>query len=63
MCQLDNKPIHHTTNYDTENLVVRRGLQFFIRVTFISGVPADDDFQLEFMIGEFWSHLLLAGDT
>lgn len=63
MCQLDNKTTHHTTNYDIENLVVRRGLQFFIRVNFSRDVTTDDDFQLEFMIGEFWSHLPLVGDT
>ncbi|KAM9839261.1 coagulation factor XIII A chain-like [Aulostomus maculatus] len=50
MCQSVNKSRHFTTAYDIPNLVVRRGQQFEIRVTF-SGPVTPDDFQVEFMIG------------
>ncbi|KAM9337122.1 coagulation factor XIII A chain-like [Symphorus nematophorus] len=51
MCQSVNKPAHHTTYYDLHNLVVRRGFEFFIRVTFSRTLTPQDDFQLEFLIG------------
>lgn len=53
MCQSINKPNHYTTSYDIENLVVRRGQEFIIRVTFNRAMLPADDFQLEFLIGEF----------
>lgn len=53
MCQQINKPKHFTTDYDTESLVVRRGLEFLVRVTFSRPLSEQDDFQLEFLIGEF----------
>lgn len=53
MCQSINKPNHYTTAYDIENLVVRRGQEFIIRVTFNRMLSPADDFQLEFLIGEF----------
>lgn len=53
MCQSINKPNHYTTAYNTENLVVRRGQEFIIRVTFNRTLSPADDFQLEFLIGEF----------
>lgn len=53
MCQQINKPNHYTTAYDIENLVVRRGLEFIMRVTFSRPLTPEDDFQLEFLIGEF----------
>ncbi|XP_036935017.1 coagulation factor XIII A chain-like [Acanthopagrus latus] len=51
MCQQINKPNHYTTAYDTGNLVVRRGQEFVIRVTFSRPLADGDDFQLEFLIG------------
>nr|XP_046226724.1 coagulation factor XIII A chain-like [Scatophagus argus] len=51
MCQQINKPNHYTTAYDTQNLVVRRGQEFLIRVTFNRPLTDQDDFQLEFLIG------------
>lgn len=56
MCQQVNKPNHYTTAYDTQNLVVRRGQEFVMRVTFSRPLTQEDDFQLEFLIGqfEFW---------
>lgn len=53
MCQQQNKPNHYTTAYDTGNLVVRRGQEFVVRVTFSRPLADGDDFQLEFLIGEF----------
>uniref|UniRef100_A0A3B4XS77 protein-glutamine gamma-glutamyltransferase n=1 Tax=Seriola lalandi dorsalis TaxID=1841481 RepID=A0A3B4XS77_SERLL len=46
-----NKPNHFTSAYDIENLVVRRGLEFVIRVTFNRPFAEGDDFQVEFLIG------------
>uniref|UniRef100_A0A671WPC7 Transglutaminase-like domain-containing protein n=1 Tax=Sparus aurata TaxID=8175 RepID=A0A671WPC7_SPAAU len=51
MCQQQNKPNHYTTAYDTGNLVVRRGQEFVVRVTFSRPLADGDDFQLEFLIG------------
>ncbi|GAA6231224.1 coagulation factor XIII A chain [Lates japonicus] len=51
MCQQVNKPNHFTSAYDIENLVVRRGQEFIIRVTFSHPPTPEDDFQLEFLIG------------
>uniref|UniRef100_A0A672FMX0 protein-glutamine gamma-glutamyltransferase n=1 Tax=Salarias fasciatus TaxID=181472 RepID=A0A672FMX0_SALFA len=56
MCQNINKPTHYTTEYDTNNLVVRRGQEFIIRVTFSRLLTQQDDFQLEFLIGPNPSH-------
>lgn len=58
MCQQTNKANHYTTAYDTSNLVVRRGQEFIVRVTFNREVVPGDDFQLEFLIGELPSHWL-----
>ncbi|XP_062235158.1 coagulation factor XIII A chain-like isoform X2 [Platichthys flesus] len=51
MCQLINKPNHFTTAYDLQNLVVRRGQEFVVRITFSRALTQQDDFQLEFLIG------------
>ncbi|XP_040921592.1 coagulation factor XIII A chain-like [Toxotes jaculatrix] len=51
MCQQINKPNHFTSAYDIQNLVVRRGLEFLVRVTFSRPLTPGDDFQLEFLIG------------
>ncbi|XP_029979588.1 coagulation factor XIII A chain-like [Sphaeramia orbicularis] len=51
MCQHINKPYHHTTEYETHNLVVRRGQRFIVQVHFSRRLTSDDDFQLEFLIG------------
>lgn len=51
MCQQINKPNHYTTAYDIQNLVVRRGQEFIMRVTFSRPLAQGDDFQLEFLIG------------
>lgn len=58
MCQQINKANHYTTAYDTSNLVVRRGQEFIVQVTFNREVVPEDDFQLEFLIGELPSHWL-----
>uniref|UniRef100_A0A3Q0T0R5 protein-glutamine gamma-glutamyltransferase n=1 Tax=Amphilophus citrinellus TaxID=61819 RepID=A0A3Q0T0R5_AMPCI len=51
MCQDINKPKHYTTDYNTPNLVVRRGQEFVMRVTFNRPLVAGDDFHIEFQIG------------
>ncbi|XP_039982997.1 coagulation factor XIII A chain-like isoform X2 [Xiphias gladius] len=51
MCQQINKPNHFTSAYDVENLVVRRGQEFVVRVTFSRPLTEGDEFQLEFLIG------------
>uniref|UniRef100_A0A3Q3KL59 protein-glutamine gamma-glutamyltransferase n=1 Tax=Monopterus albus TaxID=43700 RepID=A0A3Q3KL59_MONAL len=50
MCQQVNKPAHHTTAYNVQNLVVRRGQEFVMNITFNLPLTADDDFQVEFLI-------------
>ncbi|XP_028427271.1 coagulation factor XIII A chain [Perca flavescens] len=52
MCQQINRPQHKTASYNTPNLVVRRGQEFLLRVTFNRPLAQSDDFQLEFLIGE-----------
>ncbi|XP_068160153.1 coagulation factor XIII A chain-like [Antennarius striatus] len=52
MCQDTNKASHLTGDYDTDNLVVRRGRAFIMKVTFNHRPPSNDDFQLEFTIGK-----------
>uniref|UniRef100_A0A3B4ZKW4 Transglutaminase N-terminal domain-containing protein n=1 Tax=Stegastes partitus TaxID=144197 RepID=A0A3B4ZKW4_9TELE len=52
MCQNINKPNHFSGAYDTQNLVVRRGQEFVVRVSFNRALVQQDDFQLEFLIGE-----------
>ncbi|KAA8579884.1 hypothetical protein FQN60_006977, partial [Etheostoma spectabile] len=52
MCQKINEPQHRTGAYDTPNLVVRRGQEFQVKVTFNRPLAERDDFQLEFLIGE-----------
>uniref|UniRef100_UPI0037E931ED coagulation factor XIII A chain-like isoform X1 n=2 Tax=Semicossyphus pulcher TaxID=241346 RepID=UPI0037E931ED len=51
MCQPINKPDHRTTFYDIQNLVVRRGQEFVIRISFSRPLTQGDDFQIEFLIG------------
>uniref|UniRef100_A0A3Q1GNH6 Coagulation factor XIII A chain-like n=1 Tax=Acanthochromis polyacanthus TaxID=80966 RepID=A0A3Q1GNH6_9TELE len=51
MSQQINKPKHYTTAYETQNLVVRRGHEFVVRVSFNRELVQEDDFQLEFLIG------------
>ncbi|KAM9777189.1 coagulation factor XIII A chain-like [Neosynchiropus ocellatus] len=51
MCQPINQPNHFTTPYDTGNLVVRRGWEFVVQVTFNRELTADDELQMEFLIG------------
>ncbi|XP_034720739.1 coagulation factor XIII A chain-like [Etheostoma cragini] len=52
MCQQMNKSQHNTGSYDNPNLVVRRGQEFQVKVTFDRPLVETDDFQLEFLIGE-----------
>uniref|UniRef100_A0A8C9XDS1 Coagulation factor XIII A chain-like n=1 Tax=Sander lucioperca TaxID=283035 RepID=A0A8C9XDS1_SANLU len=52
MCQQTNELQHKTASYNTPNLVVRRGQEFLVRVTFNRPLEQSDDFQLEFLIGE-----------
>ncbi|XP_044195137.1 coagulation factor XIII A chain-like [Thunnus albacares] len=51
MCQQVNEPNHQTAAYDTPCLVVRRGQEFLMRVTFNRQLAEGDDFQVEFLIG------------
>ncbi|CAJ1081527.1 coagulation factor XIII A chain-like [Xyrichtys novacula] len=51
MCQEINKPNHYTTAYDNPNLVIRRGQEFLMRITFNRPLGQGDDFQVEFLIG------------
>ncbi|KAM6971579.1 coagulation factor XIII A chain-like [Tautogolabrus adspersus] len=51
LCQQINKPNHNTVAYDIMNLVVRRGQEFLMRVTFNRPITQGDDFQVEFLIG------------
>ncbi|XP_070709475.1 coagulation factor XIII A chain-like [Pempheris klunzingeri] len=51
MCQQINKPNHFTTAYDTNNLVIRRGQEFVVRLIFNRPLTQGDDFQVEFLIG------------
>uniref|UniRef100_A0A8C9YM74 Transglutaminase-like domain-containing protein n=1 Tax=Sander lucioperca TaxID=283035 RepID=A0A8C9YM74_SANLU len=52
MCQQINELQHNTAAFDNPNLVVRRGQEFLVRVTFNRPLAQNDDFQLEFLIGE-----------
>lgn len=48
-----NKIDHHTTLYHSDYLVVRRGQEFQVKVSFNRTYqPAEDKFALEFVIGE-----------
>ncbi|XP_029385498.1 coagulation factor XIII A chain-like [Echeneis naucrates] len=51
MCLQMNKQTHYTSAYDINHLVVRRGLQFVIKVTFNQAPAGGEDFQLNFLIG------------
>uniref|UniRef100_A0A669AZQ6 protein-glutamine gamma-glutamyltransferase n=1 Tax=Oreochromis niloticus TaxID=8128 RepID=A0A669AZQ6_ORENI len=51
MCQDVNKPKHYTTDYYMQNLVVRRGQEFVMQVTFNRPLAPEDDFHIEFAIG------------
>ncbi|XP_061876782.1 coagulation factor XIII A chain-like [Entelurus aequoreus] len=51
MCKQKNKPLHRTQFYDIKNLVIRRGEEFYIRVTFNRPLTDRDRFMLEFLIG------------
>ncbi|KAL6097467.1 f13a1 [Pungitius sinensis] len=46
-----NAQKHFTKNYEVPNLVVRRGQEFTVKVTFNRPLAEGDDFQLEFLIG------------
>ncbi|XP_051910224.1 coagulation factor XIII A chain-like [Hippocampus zosterae] len=50
-CRDINMPKHRTQAYDTEHLVIRRGQEFVLRVTFSRPVTPRDKFKLEFLIG------------
>ena len=52
MLQKRNKVEHHTASYDSPQLIIRRGQEFFVSVTFNRPPSPTDKFQLEFMIGE-----------
>eukprot|EP00066_Takifugu_rubripes_P028254 XP_011617520.1 PREDICTED: coagulation factor XIII A chain [Takifugu rubripes] len=51
MCASTNKPNHLTSSYYTDLLVVRRGQQWVMRVTFSRPLNRDDNIQVEFLIG------------
>jgi len=52
MLQESNMPVHFTYAFDIGSLVVRRGQQFMMQVTFDREPAPSDDFQVEFLIGE-----------
>lgn len=48
-----NKQQHHTKFYNSDLLIVRRGQEFQVKVTFNRPYkPAEDKFALEFVIGK-----------
>ncbi len=48
-----NKKQHHTMLYNSDSLIVRRGQEFQIKITFNRPYkPTEDKFALEFVIGE-----------
>lgn len=48
-----NKQQHHTGFYNSDNLIVRRGQEFQVKITFNRPYkPAEDQFAVEFVIGE-----------
>lgn len=51
MCRDVNMPKHRTEAYDTKYLVIRRGQEFVLHVTFSRPVTPRDKFKLEFLIG------------
>ncbi|KAF3703885.1 Coagulation factor XIII A chain [Channa argus] len=51
MCLQTNKTNHYTSAYKIQNLVIRRGQEFIMKVTFSRPLTQTDDFQVEFMIG------------
>ncbi|KAM4605972.1 coagulation factor XIII A chain-like [Polymixia lowei] len=52
MCLKINRQNHHTDAYDNQlQLVVRRGQEFVIQVTFSRPLTPADDYQIEFLIG------------
>eukprot|EP00064_Thunnus_orientalis_P021556 superscaffoldBa00006615_g21721 len=59
MCQQVNEPNHQTAAYDTPCLVVRRGQEFLMRVTFNRQLAEGDDFQLEFLIASKGSMMVV----
>ncbi|XP_016886908.1 coagulation factor XIII A chain [Cynoglossus semilaevis] len=46
-----NAQVHHTYMYNTNLLVVRRGTEFLVTVTFNQPLTQQDTFKLEFLIG------------
>uniref|UniRef100_A0A3B5KRI1 Transglutaminase-like domain-containing protein n=1 Tax=Xiphophorus couchianus TaxID=32473 RepID=A0A3B5KRI1_9TELE len=54
-----NAAHHYTGEYMTDVLVVRRGQQFIIDVSFNRPATPQDDFQLEFLIGEVQESLVV----
>ena len=54
-----NKQQHNTAIYSNDNLIVRRGQEFQIKITFNRAYrPADDQFAVEFVLGETPNPLL-----
>lgn len=48
-----NKTQHHTTFYNSDSLIVRRGQEFQVKITFNRPYkPASDKFAVEFVIGK-----------
>lgn len=51
--QETNKQQHHTMYYNSDYLIVRRGQEFQVKITFNRPYkPAEDKFAVEFVIGE-----------
>lgn len=47
-----NKKRHHTVHYNSENLIVRRGQEFEVKITFNRAYKPTDKIAVEFVIGE-----------
>lgn len=48
-----NKMNHHTALYQSDNLIIRRGQEFEVKITFNRPFnSAQDKFAVEFVIGE-----------
>lgn len=55
-----NKQQHHSSYYNSEHLIVRRGQEFQVKIVFNRPYkPSEDQFAVEFVIGEdgSWSFL------
>lgn len=55
-----NKNRHHTMLFNSDYLIVRRGQEFEVKVTFNRPYnPSEDKFALEFVIGKTKTHFIV----